>query len=630
MDNGVDRDGRSGDARSPVMAQDAHAAVLGVEMAIAQRILTTMEDVPPRSGLNAFGGEVHVERRPDLGGAVRRAAECAALAERVTLLTTLDAVAAARSELLALAAQRLPVVCHVATGYVGPAARGVFALGDLGWALVLASGVADAVDLALVARRAAEDSGTPFFVVHERAAHRRIEHVSTPDPRFCEAFLGAPHTRIRKLADPAHPSHAKTSDRAFAERVPFALGSAMRGLEGFTGRRHDSIERSGGDGATAMLIGAGVVGDVLLGEVDRLRAAGHDVGAVKLAALRPFPGPRLIRALARALVVTVLEPWDEPLAQSNPLTREVKSAFADALTWAPDYPGVGRLPRFHSGVVTGAPSDLAAGDVDAILENMARGELGKRLFVLGGEANLALPRKTEVAAGAPGRLSMRGVALDPVTANLCAELCANVALAGLALRCTAVVRPGDQPGDGAVFDLLAARERPRGTSAPHAQKLVVLEDRRLLHAGDPLAHLMAGGLVAVPTAEASGEGLLAELPAYVKALALDRGVRLLGYGVETSVPDEERRWMTAAAFSGVLLFAFGGGSRTALDGSLVEREVTQGLHALGAPAGLVPKGGKLARRAFEGHVEVERALVEGDVGAVSLGRRDARGGAVGG
>jgi len=631
MDNGVDGEGHASGKRPRPLAQDSLGAVLAAESAVADRVATTFALAGRPTAANAFGDSVAFEHDPDAATLARKVAERAGDGERVTLIAPADTFSAARKELRAIARRRLPLVFHVLAdrGF-----DGAFGLADLGWAVLFASGVQDSIDLGLVARRAAEDCGTPFFVVHERSIVRHLEPVAPPGRALCEAFLGARAARVHKIGDAAHPSHAKMSERAFAERVPFALGSAMRGLEGFTGRRHDVIERSAGEGAAMMLVGAGALGEALLGEAERLKAAGHDVGAVKVTAIRPFPGPRLIRALARALVVTVLEAVDEPLAQSNPLTREVKAAFADALTWAPDYPGIGRLPRINSGVVASGDHDLEAGDLDAALRNMLEGDQGKRLFVMGSEPALTLAREAAPAPYPPGRLAMRGRAADLGTANACAELCATVVASALALQCrVSIATPPAGDADGTTFDLVAAQGRPRGVVAPHALGVIAIDDPGALVDGNPLERVSAGGILALPANHADAKGLWDELPVYAKAIVFDRGVRVLGFpalpprGVGGDV--EAHRWMLAAAFAGVALFAItsAAGPRPGIDGSLVERDVAAALRALHAPATIVERAGRLARRVFESPLEVPRATVEHDLPAVRLGRHDARAGA---
>jgi pyruvate-ferredoxin/flavodoxin oxidoreductase len=624
MENGAER-GREQARPAP---RDALAAASAAEATFVDRIATTYaaDELPaPSSEANAFGDALAFERGPDGAALARSVAERSGEGERVTLLAPCDAFAAARAELARIATRRLPVVFHA---FCDRGAGGAYALAGLGWAILLASSVQDSIDLALIARRAAEDSGTPFFVVHERPLAQHLETVAPPEGSLAEAFLGHRATRVPRLADPAHPTHARVSARAFAERVPFALGSAMRGLESFTGRKHDVIERAATDGAATMLVGAGALGDALLGEAERLKAAGHDVGAIKVTALRPFPGPRLIRALARAHVVTVLEPVDDPLAQSNPLTCEVKAAFADALTWAPEYPGIGRLPHIHSGVVAGhvRTSGLVHGDADAVLRNMAQGEQGHRLFSLapGG----ALARDGELPPYPPGRLTVFATLADARTASTCAELSAAVVFSALALRCRVSVGHVEAGGEGATFDLIAARERPRGVALSHDVGLVIVDDAAAFLHGNPLARVARGGIVAVPAPSSDPETLWRGLPAYVKAIAFDRGLRVLGVpGLTAPSADEDRRFLVAGAIAGIALFAPGATlplARPAIDGSLVEREVAAALVALAAPAHVIDEAARLARRAFESPVEVPRALIEGDTAAVKVGRHDAR------
>jgi pyruvate-ferredoxin/flavodoxin oxidoreductase len=248
-------------------------------------------------------------------------------------------------------------------------------LGDLPWGMLIGSGAADAIDLGLVARRAAEDSGCPFFVVHDGSPARPHEPAGAPSLELVEALLGP---------RPSAPSPSATSDRAFAERAPFALASAMRELDALTARHHDVIQRiPAADGALA-IVGLGAPGAALLAGVDRQRAAGHELVAVRVVAWRPFPGARLVKALHRALAITVLEGVDRPLASNGPLAVQLKAAFADAITWAPDYPGIGRIPRIVSGVVA-TRRELEAGDLDAIVHNLLADERGKRSFLVGTE-----------------------------------------------------------------------------------------------------------------------------------------------------------------------------------------------------------------------------------------------------
>ena len=667
--SGSDDSAARGTRGARAWARDLLGAIALVEGAIAQRVFSAVDglELPAR---NAFGESVAVELGADVADLARRCARAAEQGERVALVARASDLALARNELASIAASRLGIVVHaVAEPSRGgaPSSRAGLApalsLDDLFWGMLLGAGVSDAIDLALVARRAAEDSGCPFFVVHEGSHAHDVEPISAPSRELCEAFVGPGQGRVLRATQPADTAGTTAGDRAFAERVPFALGSAMRELEALTGRHHDVIERVPSSDAAMALVGAGALGDSLLADIERLRAGGHDVAGVRVVAWRPFPAPRLVKALGRALAVTVLERVDQPLASGPPLAVQLKAAFADALTWAPDYPGVGRIPRIVSGIL--APErEVDSTDLDAIVHNVLADERGKRAFVLGGEdahalraspaaphhATTAQPSASWAATAQPasspsGTFVMRGIAARRDVAAAAAELCAAVLASALGLRTRVAVRDlGDDEGGGVAFDLVASRLRPRGTHAPHTVSLVAVSDPVLLTRGNALARLASAGVVAIPSDRRAADALWAEVPPWVKAVVFDRGARVVGWSPSAPRGDGERGergereevgvWMAASAFVGVALAVAAsdrglgamGLEGAGVDGAVVQREVAEALrvgvafHASEA-ALVADRGASAARAVFESIVEIPRATIEREDDGVRLGRR---------
>jgi pyruvate ferredoxin oxidoreductase alpha subunit len=642
-------------------------AVALVEGAISQRVFSAIDGLE-LGAHNAFGESVSLERGADVVDLVARCALAAEQGERVALVARAVDLARARRELASISDRRLGIVVHA---LAEPARKGApsstaglapaLSLDDLLWGMLLGAGVSDAIDLALVARRAAEDSGCPFFVVHEGSHAHDVEPISAPSRELCEAFVGPAQGRARRAQVPVDGAGASVRDRALAERVPFALGSAMRELEALTGRHHDVIERLPASDAAVALVGAGALGDSLLADVDRLRAGGHDVVGVRVVAWRPFPAPRLVKALGRALGVRGFGRGDEPRASAAPLAVQLKAAFADALTWAPDYPGVGRIPRIVSGIV--APDrEVESVDLDAIVHNVLADERGKRTFVLGGEDAQTLVRDARDAGGASpppaaswgtaspapasahaiaspeGTFVMRGIAVRRQVAAAAAELCAAVLASALGLRTRVAVRDlPDDEGGGVAFDLVASRQRPRGTHAPHTVSLVALGDPAFLARGNALARLGPAGVVAVPSDRRAAEALWAEVPSWVKAIAFDRGARVVGWSPSSGAGDgdEVGTWVAAAAFVGIALAAAASDRRLGVgasqdgaivDGGVVQREVAEALRvgvALrpGEAALVAERGASVARAVFEAVVEVPRATIQREDDGVRLGRR---------
>lgn len=626
MDNGVE-----GIDVPRASAMDGAQAVMLAEGAVAQVIFEALPGAGLSAGRNVFGDPVRVEQGADGTVLITRAADLAAQGIRVAVLLETRALAAAREALVAAVERRLGFVVHA----FGAASDGVaLALSDLPVGQLWSGGVLESFDLTLIARRAAEDSGTVFLVVHERGAVRVTEPLAPPPPGLCEGYIGpTPPAPAPRTAGSTHGVSART----FAERVPFALGSAMRGLEALTGRRCDVFERIPGGDTGLVLVGLGALGEPLLAEVERLRAAGVDVGAVKLTALRPFPGPRLVKALARSFGVSVVEGADVPLAACNPLAREIKAAFADALTWAPDYPGVGRMPRFFAGVVTPG-TELDSSDVDALAHNMTADDRGRRFFVLGRDEAHGLPRVTPArATTAP--MAFRGLVATETAACIGADMCSALVARVLGLRVRASVRRlGTEDGGGFAFDLVAARDRARGAHVPHAFRILALQGGGALNQGNPLARLAQRGTLAVAVPEGgTAEELWAGLPPYARALAHDRRVRVVGWalppggagptaGVTPGGPDDGA-WVLAAAFAALAVSGASHEGRAALDGEAFAREIFRLVTGtLGqvreSLATLAAQTGKAALTRTG--LEVPRALIDRDDETARLGRRDAR------
>src|SRR4030095_12992843 len=112
-------------------------------------------------------------------------------------------------------------------------------------------------------------------------------------------------------------------------------------------------------------------------------------------------------ALKSVKAIAVLERMDNPTAQSNPLTAEIKAAFADALSGAPGYPKIDRVPLIYSGAAGLGGRDVRPGDLVAVIDHM-RSKQERRFFVLGIEHPLNLSGKREPDVRPKGAFSMRG------------------------------------------------------------------------------------------------------------------------------------------------------------------------------------------------------------------------------
>lgn len=515
--------------------------------------------------------------------------------ERVAILAPASSFTAARAEMRAIARGRLSMVAHALSGNGGEELAGLL---DLGWGVLASGSPEDSFDLAVIARRASEDSGVPFVVVHplasaESAAGRMFAMSSFPVAEDVESFVG-PASRVRPRHDPAHPSLAPVSDRGFGERLPFALGAAMREYGAVSGRVHDAAIRHARADHALVLVGSGAVGDALVAAAPSLRELGFDVAAVNVSAFRPFPGARLVKMLSRALSVAVLEAGDEPISHAGPLVREVKSAFTDALTWVPGFPGIGRVPKLVTGV-TGDRFGLE--ELAAVCETMLASETGKRTFSFVDHEH-ALPR----GPGAPRHArdaSVRFLLDEPAHAEPVVTL-VSAALAGaVGLRAEARV---SARGGAAVVDVHASRDHARGAMLRRPAALVLASERAAA-AADVIGRAAPTALLGVTSAT----GQSVELSEEARAVVRERRARVLPLGVGDAASSP---WGIAGACAGATVAVVARAHKVDVEPDVLARIVSESASSSG---GAVDVASDRARRAYLATVE-----------ALSAAEKDAR------
>jgi len=176
------------------------------------------------------------------------AAEGFALAGgRVTNFTSGQGLVLMKEVLYTISGKRLPAVFNIGARALTSQSLNihaghddVMAVADTGWGMLFARNAQEAADLCLVARRAAEDSRTPFFNVQDGfLTTHTLESVQLPGLEFMRAFVGAPSDRLLNLIDPGHPIQSgvvqnqdsymkgKIAQRCFYDRVETAVERAM-------------------------------------------------------------------------------------------------------------------------------------------------------------------------------------------------------------------------------------------------------------------------------------------------------------------------------------------------------------------------------------------------------------------
>jgi pyruvate-ferredoxin/flavodoxin oxidoreductase len=360
-------------------ADDPRDVALQAERAQSAEIFTTAEPLPSFGAPPDQVGLRPEPRAATAAEAVRAAAAAAREGRRAAVVLAKGELVGALDAIREAAATRAPIVVHVVTAPGGAGHDELAPALEVGAGVLVAWSAQDTIDLALAARRAAEDSETPFLIFADGGG----PVMSLPGAGLVAQFLG----QARRPADAAQGDVArKRAERGFASRVPFALGSALRALGELTGRHLAPVERYETAHADEVVVAMGQAYAAAHAAAEAMRREGRRVGVVGVRALRPFFGAEAVKAIARARAVAVIEPLDVALAPSGPLAACLKAAFADAITWAPGFPGVGGIPPIVSAVFATLGDGVGEREVRDVVAELAAGDRARRLLVFGSDA----------------------------------------------------------------------------------------------------------------------------------------------------------------------------------------------------------------------------------------------------
>jgi pyruvate-ferredoxin/flavodoxin oxidoreductase len=337
----------------------------------AARVAYALSDViaiypiTPSSPMGELSDAWAGERRPNLWGAVPSVVEmqseggaAGALHGAVTTgslgttFTSSQGLLLMIPNMYKIAGELTPAVIHVAARALATHALSIFgdhsdvmAARQTGWAMLAASSVQEAHDLACVAHAASLRTRLPFvhFFDGFRTSHE-IQKIDLLDDGDLRALVDDDAVRAHRERGltPDRPSirgTAQNPDVFFQAREaanPFyaaCAGEVEALFERFaarTGRRYRLFDYEGAPDAERVIVlmgsGAGAAGEA----VEALCARGEKVGLLKVRLYRPFSSERFMAALPETVrAIAVLDRTKEPGAVGEPLYQDVVTAMAE-------------------------------------------------------------------------------------------------------------------------------------------------------------------------------------------------------------------------------------------------------------------------------------------------------------
>ena len=495
---------------------------------------------------------------------------------RVTNFTSGQGLILMKEVLYVIAGKRLPVVFHIGARALTSQGLNIHAghddvmgVADCGWGMFFARNVQEAADLALISRRIAEESETPFFNVQDRfVTTHTIESLRLAEPELMKQFVGEPsgEHRLRNLMDPAHPimsgvvqnqdsyMKGKIAQRYFYDRIPSIMRRIMEEFYSLTGRRYGTTDGYALEDAEYVIVGMGSLVETATATARYLREnEGLKVGTLHVTSFRPFPGPEIVAALKGAKAIAVVERMDNPTAQSNPLTAEIKAAFTDALSSVPKYPKIDRVPVIYSGSAGLGSRDIRPGDFTAVVSHMRAGKQ-PRFFVLGIEHELGLGADREPDVRPKGAFSMRGHSVGGYGSVTTNKVIATIVADLFGLQVQAYPMYGsEKKGLPTTYFLTVAQEPISAHAELKHVDFVPLNNVSAFNLGNPLAGLVPGGAVFIQHRSRDPAEVWKTIPASAKEFIRHNRIRVLALDAVKVAHEVSSHAQLAQRMQGIVL-----------------------------------------------------------------------------
>jgi len=529
------------------------------------------------NGRRNLWGEALAFLEPESEHSSASACEGFALAGgRVANFTSGQGLILMKEVLYVIAGKRLPVVFHIGARALTSQALNIHAghddvmgVADCGWGMLFARNAQEAADLALIARRAAEEAETPFFNVQDGfLTTHTIESLKLPEPELMKEFIGDPASehRLRNLMDPTHPimsgvvqnqdsyMKGKIAQRYFYDRLPAIVQQVMARFSDLTGRRYAMIDPYRLEDAEHAIVGMGSLLETASATVDYLREREQlKVGSLHVTCYRPFPGPEIVEALKHLKSVAVIERLDDPAARSNPLTAAIKAAFADALAGDPGYPALKRAPVVYSGAAGLGSRDIRPADFVAVVDHMRR-QKERRFFVLGIKHELALVAERDPDVRPPGAFSMRGYSIGGYGSVTTNKIIATVVGDLFGLKVQAYPLYGsEKKGLPTTYYLTVAEEPIRVHSELKYVDFVPLNNVNAFNLGNPLDGLAPGGAIFIQHQSANPAEVWETIPSSARDTIRRKGIRVLALDAVKIAEEVASRPELAQRTQGIVL-----------------------------------------------------------------------------
>ena len=304
---------------------------------------------------NIWGGKPHVaqmQSEAGAAGAVHGSLQTGAL---TTTFTASQGLMLMLPNMYKIAGELTPAVFYVAARSL--ATQGLSIFGDhqdvmaarsTGFAMLAASSVQEAHDLALIAQAATLESRIPFMHFFDgfRTSHE-INKISLLPDSVIRAMIDDKlvHDHRRRALNPESPVirgtaqnpdvyfQARESANPFYEKTPDIVEACMWRFAGLTGRHYRPFSWYGPKNAKRLIIVMGSGAETVkmtMEAMNREQPEDDQVAMIQVRLYRPFSAERFLHILPESVTsIAVLDRTKEPGASGEPLYQDVMTVLSE-------------------------------------------------------------------------------------------------------------------------------------------------------------------------------------------------------------------------------------------------------------------------------------------------------------
>ncbi|MYH60781.1 MAG: pyruvate ferredoxin oxidoreductase, partial [Caldilineaceae bacterium SB0675_bin_29] len=327
----------------------------------------------------------------------------------------------------------------------------------------------------------------------------------------------------------------------------------------------------------------------------------------------------IVETLKHLRGFTVLERMDDPIAPNNPVTNDIKAAFADAYTGSPGFAAIDDIPTIFSGSAGLGSRDVRPGHFISIARNMI--EEGPRFFVVGIKHDLALPMNGDPDVRPKGAFSMRGHSVGGFGSVTTNKVIATIAGDIFGKKVQAYPKYGsEKKGLPTTYYLTVADEPILTHCELNNVEFVPMNDINAFFTSNPLAGIQTGGTLFVQTNKSTPEDVWANVPPKAKDLIREKKLRVVAADgakiarEEAPVADLEVR-MQGIVLLGIFLQVTPFAGDADLDDDDVMERSEQALRKYFGKRGeaVVQANMRCVRRGYEEAFEIPSEIIAQDI-----------------